>query len=72
MTVLTEAPEACLIFNGKRMIVPTETPGNLPTIQGKKMTVPTETPGNLPTFQWQDKDSSDRGTRKPAYYSMAR
>ena len=36
------------------------------------MTVLTEVPGNLPTIQWQDNDSSDRSTRKPAYYSMAR
>ena len=35
------------------------------------MTVLTEALGNLPTIQWQDNDSSDRSTRKPAYYSMA-
>ena len=54
------------------MAVPIGAPGNLPTIQGKIMTVPTETPENLPTFQWQDNDSADRSTRKPAYFSMAR
>ena len=54
MTVLTEAPETCLLVNDKIM------------------TVLTEVPGNLPTIQWQDNDSSDRSTRKPAYYSMAR
>ena len=54
------------------MTVLTETPGNLPTIQGKIMAVPTEAPGRLPTIQWQDNDSSDKSTRKPAYYSMAR
>ena len=54
MTVLTEAPETCLLFYGKIMIVPTEAPGNLPTIQ------------------WQDNDSSDSSTMKPAYSSMAR
>ena len=54
------------------MTVPTEAPGYLPSIQGKIMAVPTEAPGNLPTTQWQDNGSSDRSTRKPTSYSMAK
>ena len=54
------------------MAVLTEAPGNLPIIQGKKMTFPTEAPTSLPTIKWQDNDISDRSTRKPADYSMAR
>ena len=72
MTVLTEAPGNLPTIQGKIMTVLTEALGNLPTIQGKIMTVLTEVPGNLPTIQWQDNNSSDRSTRKPAYYSIAR
>ena len=72
MTVLTDAPEACLLFNGKIMTVPTEAPEACLLLDGKIMTVLTEAPENLPPIQWQDNDRSDRSTRKPTSYSMAR
>ena len=54
------------------MAVLTEAPGTCQLFNGKIMTFLTEELANLSTIQWQYSDSSDRRTRKSAYYSMAK
>ena len=54
------------------MKVPTEASEVCLILNGKIMTVLTEASGNLHTIQWQENDLSDRNTKKPANYSLAR
>ena len=69
MIAQAEAPGNLPSIQGKIVTFPTDSSETCLLFNGKIMTVPTKAPGNLPTIQWQDNGSSDRSTRKPAYYS---
>ena len=68
-------------IQGKIMAVPTEAQGNLPTIQWQDNDSSDRKKNRKHAYysiqdndssDRQDNDTSDRSTRKPAYYSMAR